>query len=198
MQKQEKIKKIKEYTRKSIHLIFGIMFLTLIELLGTIKSAYILFTLLVIGLIATTLIIKKIDLPFISTIVKKVERENEKKIPGKAAIMFFASAIILLLLSQDDKNLVLTALSVQVFADSFAAIIGINFGKHKILDKKTLEGSTTFFIIALLCISYFYSIQIAIITALIATIVELLPLDDNLWVPLFTAGLLKIMIWKKN
>ncbi|OQA31610.1 MAG: Cytidylyltransferase family protein [archaeon ADurb.Bin336] len=194
MQTKKESKHYKEYARKTIHLIFGIAFLIMIQILGTTQSAYILFALLIIGLIASFLIMKKIELPILSTIVKIVERENEKKLPGKAAIMFFASAIIRLIIFQNNKNLVLTSLSVQIFADAFAAIIGINFGKHKIFREKTLEGSTTFFIIALICINYFYPLHIAIITALIATIVEILPLDDNLFVPLFTAGLLKILI----
>lgn len=149
---------------------------------------------LVLGLIATILIKFKIQIPLLGKIVESVERENEKDIPGKAAILFFISAIILLYFFKDNVTIVLASLSVQVFADAFAAIIGINFGKHKILGKKTLEGSTACFVVAFLCLIYFYPIQIALIAALVATIIELLPLDDNLWVPLFTATALKLLL----
>lgn len=190
----EKIKHKKEYMRKSIHLIFGIGFLTLIYFLGTQISIKILLVFLIIGIIISMLLKYKIQIPCFEKIVQMVERENEKTIPGKAAILFFLSAIILLYFFSDNKQIILASLAVQVFADAFAAIIGINFGKTKILGKKTLEGSTACFIVALICLSYFYQIEIAIIAALIATIVELIPLDDNLWVPITTAITLKLLI----
>jgi phytol kinase len=188
------MKHVKEYTRKSIHLIFGIFFLSLIYFLGTTISIQIIGACLVLGIIVSLIIKHKTKIPFLCSIVECVQRENERELPGKAAIMFFISAIILLFLFSDNKTIILASLSVQVFADAFAAIIGINFGKHKILGKKTLEGSTACFITALLCLNYFYPIQIALIAALIATIIELIPLDDNLWVPLFTASALKLLI----
>ena len=188
------MKHVKEYTRKSIHLIFGIIFIALIYLLGTDISIKIISLFLALGIIASTLIKYKVKLPYLGKIVESVERENEKNFPGKAAIFFFASAIILLFFFQDNKTIILASLSVQVFADSFAAIIGINFGKHKLLGKKTLEGSSICFITALLCLAYFYPINIALITAIIATIIELLPMDDNLWVPLVTATALKLIL----
>lgn len=188
------MKHTKEYVRKSIHIIFGTIFLALIYLLGTDISIKVISFFLALGIIASTLIKYKIKIPFLGKIVERVERENEKNFPGKAAIFFFASAIILLFLFWDNKTIILASLSVQVFADAFAAIIGINFGTHKILGKKTLEGSTACFIVALFCLIYFYPINIALIVALIATIVELIPLDDNLWVPLFTATALKLLM----
>ena len=188
------MKHVKEYTRKSIHLIFGIIFLTLIYNFGANISIQIIGACLILGIIVSLLMKYKIQIPFLGKIVANVERENEKKLPGTAAIMFFISAIILLVIFQDNKTIILASLSVQVFADAFAAIIGITFGKHKILGKKTLEGSTTCFIVALLCLTYFYPIQIALIAAIVATIIELIPLDDNLWVPLFTATTLKLLI----
>ncbi len=187
------MKHVKEYTRKSIHLIFGIFFLALIYFLGTNLSVQIISACLILGIIVSLLIKNKIKIPFLGKIVESVERENEKKFPGTAAIMFFISAIILLVIFQNDKTIVLAALSVQVFADAFAAIIGITFGKTKILGKKTLEGSAACFVVALFCLSYFYPIQIALIAAIVATIIELIPLDDNLWVPLFTATVLKLI-----
>ncbi len=188
------MKHTKEYVRKSIHIIFGTIFLALIYFLGTNLSINIISFFLALGIIVSSLIKYKVKLPYLGKIVESVERENEKSFPGKAAIFFFASAILLLFFFQDNKTIILASLSVQVFADAFAAIIGINFGTHKILGKKTLEGSTACFVVALLCLSYFYPINLAIIAALVATIVELIPLDDNLWVPLLTASTLKLFL----
>lgn len=183
-----------EYARKSIHLIFGVMFLEMINLLGSDLSIKILSFLLGAGLLLSAAVKSKIRLPLIDKILDLVERENEKSFPGKAAIFFFASAIILLFFFGDNKIIVLASLSVQVFADAFAAIIGINFGKHRILGKKTLEGSTACFLVALLCLAYFCPLYTALIAAAAATIVELIPLDDNFWVPLTTAAVLKVLL----
>ena len=89
---------------------------------------------------------------------------------------------------------VLAALSVQIFADASAAIIGMSIGKHKLYRKKTWEGSITCFIVATACLFVFYPLPIAIIGAIVATAVEVLPLDDNLWVPIITAATLKALI----
>jgi dolichol kinase len=187
------MKHMKEYTRKALHIIFGVFFLGLIHTLGTKTSFWILLLAMILGITVSILITRKIKFPILGEIVQKVERENEKKIPGKAAIMFFASALILLFLFQNEKTIILASISVQVFADAFAAIIGINFGKHKLIAKKTIEGSTACFVTALICIAYFYPIPTALIGALIATIIEVLPLDDNLCVPLGTALTLKLL-----
>jgi dolichol kinase len=49
-------------------------------------------------------------------------------------------------------------------------------------------------LVAVGCISLFYPIQFALLPAIVATIIEALPLDDNLWVPLFTAITLILII----
>lgn len=191
--KEEKIP-FREIKRKSIHLLFGIAFLLLIWLTGTQTSIEVIFSCLVMGVFVSFLIKKGVNFWFIGKIVKNVERDNEKSFPGKAAVYFFVSAIILLGIFNTDTTLVLAALSVQIFADASAALIGMKFGKHKLYRKKTWEGSIACLIVAILCLAYFYPIQIAVIGAIAATVVEILPLDDNLWVPIITAATLKALI----
>ena len=105
------MKHVKEYTRKSIHLIFGIIFLTLIYNFGANISIQIIGACLILGIIVSLLMKYKIQIPFLGKIVANVERENEKKLPGTAAIMFFISAIILLVIFQDNKTIILASLS---------------------------------------------------------------------------------------
>lgn len=181
----------KELVRKLIHLLFGIIILGMIYFLGIPLTSVILFTGLIIGTIVSIALSKKINIPILGKIVAGVERENEKTFPGKAAILFFISAILVMVIFKDTPSIVLASISVQVFADSAAALIGINFGKHKLYKKKTIEGSTACLIVAIICINFFFPLHIAIIGGVIATIVELLPLDDNLFVPLFTAIAIK-------
>jgi len=183
----------RELKRKAIHIIFGTAFLLLIYFTNIQTSLIILTLSLFVGTIASIAIIKRVTIPFLEKIVENVERENEKKFPGKAAVLFFISAIILLLIFGSNKEITLAALSVQVFADAAGALFGMKFGKHKLIGKKTIEGSTAFFVVALICLSISYPFPTALIAAIVATLIEALPLDDNLWVPLFTAGTLSLI-----
>jgi dolichol kinase len=183
-----------EILRKSIHILFGTLFLLLISYAGTNASINIIGLCLIAGVIISIAITRGHKFPYLEKIVLKVERENEKQFPGKAAVFFFISALVLLLIFQGNKNLVLAALSVQVFGDALAAIIGMKYGKHKLIAKKSWEGSLTCLIISIICINFFFPLHIAIIGGIIATIVEALPIDDNLWVPLITGAAIKGLI----
>lgn len=184
----------KELLRKGFHVLFGAAFLLLIYILGPKQSVSIIEAFFILGVIISVAMLRGIKIPFLSKTVEKVERDNEKKFPGKAAVFFFGSAIILLILFKSTPQIILASISVQVFADSAAALIGKPFGKHKLYKKKTWEGSITCFIVAFLCILFFFNWQVALIGALVATIVEALPLDDNLFVPLITAAAIRGLI----
>ena len=183
----------KELFRKSFHTLFGVVFLLLIWFAGVQLSTIIIGVCLLVGMAVSLLILKGYKVPLFFNIVKSVERKHEKHFPGKAAILFFASALILLVLFRTEPTLILAALSVEVFADSAAAIVGRAIGKHKLLNKKTWEGTITCFIVALACLLFFYATPIALIAALAATVIEVLPGEDNLWVPIGTGIVLKIL-----
>jgi dolichol kinase len=184
----------REKLRKTIHLIFGTIILLMIIYLGIPTSRLIIALGLLIGVIASLAIMRGYKLPLLQKMVEAAERENEKHFPGRAAVFFFLSALILLTLFQNNPTLIIAAISVQVFADSAAALIGIKYGKHKLLGKKSWEGSTACFIVGAICINFFYTLPIAMIAALAATIIEAIPLDDNLLVPLATGITLRLLI----
>ena len=85
-------------------------------------------------------------------------------------------------------------------ADSFAAIIGIKYGKTKIYNSKSLEGSFAFFVISFLILNIFIfdlSIIKCIFISLIVTLVELFSfhkINDNLTIPIFAALSIKLLI----
>ena len=192
------IKMKKEILRKSFHLIFGIFFLLIIYFLGTQISLQIISVIFLIGLIFALMHRGGIKIPLFEKIIFAVEREHEKHFPGKAALMFFLAAIILLYFFSGETNLVLAGLSVQIFADTAAALVGKKFGKHKILSKdhytKTIEGTIACFLVALLVLLFFVPFEFALIVAIIATIIEFAPINDNLLIPLVVAGALKLLL----
>lgn len=89
------------------------------------------------------------------------------------------------------------AMAFVSIGDTFAAMIGINFGKRKFLGtKKSLEGSLACFISTLIFGLFFLDKPIlAVVGALAATIAELwdIPVDDNVKIPM-VSGLAMTLI----
>ncbi len=187
----------KEIYRKGFHLLFGIIFLILIYFLGTKLSLFTISIIFLFGLIIALLYKKEIKIPLFEKIIFSVEREHEKHFPGKAAIIFFLTTILLLTFFSN-TNIILISLSIMIFADSLAAIIGKKFGKYKIVSKgpwqKTLAGTLTCFIVCSLILLIIAPIHIAVFIALIATIIEFAPINDNIGMSLAVAILLKLFL----
>lgn len=179
----------KELLRKAIHLIFGTIFLLLIYYTGTINSLILISIIFILGLIVSIAIKKGIKLEIFTRIINLVERDYEKHWPGKAALLFFIAAIILLYFFRANPIISLAGLATVVYGDAAAALIGKRFGKIKIGYNNSLEGTLACFFVCLICINYFfpfnqYNPLIILIPALLATIAEYLPINDNLAMPL--------------
>lgn len=195
----------REILRKLLHLIFGTFILLIIISFGIEQSFRIIWMLILAGVMVCLAIKRGTKLPIIQKILSLVEREHEQYFPGHALILLFLSAHILLYFFPNSPKIILASISVQVFADTASALIGKKFGKHYLIKnmksmdspqikQKTLEGSIAFFIIATICLSFFFPLEQIILPAIIATLVELLPLNDNLTIPLSTAIALKFLI----
>ena len=88
------------------------------------------------------------------------------------------------------------------FADPAAALVGRRFGKHPLVNGRTLEGSGAFFVVAVIAITAVLLTlhpdlttgwrmpMVVVGTALAGTLFELFSfrIDDNLSIPLGTAG----------
>lgn len=108
---------------------------------------------------------------------------------------------ILLTILSFPKPVAITAIFTLAIADPLSALVGIRFGKRKILPHKSVEGSVAFFMATFLSVylghSYILELghtwwSILGLGLAVSTIVcafEILPLkiDDNLTIPLFTA-----------
>ncbi len=187
-----------EIIRKFFHMLFGTGFLGLIYFFGTDLSFIIILSFFIIGLILALLIKNGFKNKIVNTILNIVERQHEKHFPGKAALLFFISSAIVIYLFKNEPIIILASLGTLIFGDSFAALIGKKFGKTIILSKnnytKTLEGTIACFIISLIWISLFFPLYIAIIAALVGTIIEFLPVNDNLLIPTSVAIIIKLAI----
>jgi dolichol kinase len=121
-------------------------------------------------------------------------RPEEEMRPSGLPFTFLGAFLTMFLFPQE--KIVLCALGYQVFGDGLATLVGLGFGKIKIL-KKSLEGSIACFIVCLLIGLIFFDFKIALSAAFFATIIEMLPIplpfNDNLAMPLLSALFLKIL-----
>jgi dolichol kinase len=99
-----------------------------------------------------------------------------------------------------DKYAAIIGLTVMLVADSAAALVGKAFGRIKIYKNKTIEGTLAFFFSAILVnilLSHLHPFGIySILACSAATLAELfedkIKIDDNLSIPLLTAGILSL------
>jgi dolichol kinase len=127
-------------------------------------------------------------------------RDREKTGVSGATFFMLGTFITILLFP---KNIAILSLFILIICDSFASIVGIKFGKIKIINTKTLEGSASFLLSAVI-ISYFGSIFFNIsltallIASLAASLLEVfdksLKCDDNVLIPIGYAIIVFLLV----
>lgn len=129
-------------------------------------------------------------------------RESEKN--TYSGLPYYALGVALSLMFFEEK-LALLSIFFLVFADPLSSIIGILFGKKKIVPNKSWAGSSTGFIvcttISLLYISYFNEsapqlVLFSLIAGFIGSFSEFAStwgLDDNLTIPVLSGAGLSIL-----
>ncbi len=89
-----------------------------------------------------------------------------------------------------DKPIAIAALAFIVVGDTFAALVGRKFGRHRFWNGKSLEGSTACLVATLIVAALTPGLawQVSIVGAVVATVAEALPLgvDDNVTVPIMS------------
>lgn len=118
---------------------------------------------------------------------------ENSQITGAAS--FFLGVFLTILLF--DFKIAITALCVLVISDTAASIIGIYFGKYKVIGNKTIEGIIAFLVVAIL-VSYIastsFSLNFIILcyASVAATIAEAISrkikIDDNFLIPVSYAA----------
>ncbi|MCW1296534.1 MAG: hypothetical protein OH319_02535 [Candidatus Parvarchaeota archaeon] len=175
--------------RKLTHL-WGI-FLVYIALMFFIKTHVIMLILaLMIIYLAYLKTRKKIKVPFLEDFLN--ERMKEQVDFGP--ITYATGMIICLIIFK--QEIALASIAILSVGDTFSGLIGFFYGKNKVPlnSKKTIEGSIAFFITALIAASFFVEFKLAFFGALIGTIVEVLPIeDDNLPIPIASGIVMSVV-----
>lgn len=117
----------------------------------------------------------------------------------ESAMIPFAIAVLLTILTLP-KIAALVAIYTLAIADPLAAIVGIRFGRHRLVLNRTLEGSLAFFAATttISAVVFEWGIgppemtlaAVSFAIGLVSAIFELMPLrlDDNLTIPLFVGS----------
>lgn len=182
-----------EIIRQFVHFLFGSVFIVLAIVAGTETTLTVIAIATLIGLVGSYLLKSGLQIPLLSNLVQIVERKYEKTLPGKGAFMFFLGAIILMFFFKE-QAIVVGALCVAVYGDAASTIVGIKFGKHRIAGKKTLEGTLGGILIALLFLGVLFEWWVALIAAAVGMLAELLPIDDNITIPIVAAVALTLLL----
>lgn len=119
--------------------------------------------------------------------------QGQKRLNGATYVLLSATLCVWLF----PKMIVLTAFAILIVSDTAAALIGRKFGRHPLLQHKSVEGSTAFFVSALIVVAFAPKVQylpleyvIGAVAALVGAVVEAVSgemVDDNLSIPLSIA-----------
>ncbi|NLO44008.1 MAG: phosphatidate cytidylyltransferase [Candidatus Cloacimonetes bacterium] len=121
-------------------------------------------------------------------------RKHELKSFTGATYLLLASLLCITFFSPEIASASIAFLSI---GDTFAALVGINFGKRKFIrNGKSLEGSIACFASCLIFgLFWLNNPWLAVIGALVATIAELalIEIDDNIVIPLSSGLIMSIV-----
>jgi dolichol kinase len=171
---------MQELVRKLIHVIFGLGIAGIVLVLDHTTAMAVLAGGLFFGLIIIDLILRGYTLPIFSGVVNYVDRRDP--LPGKGALYFAVSALTCVILFP--VAIVVPALVSLAVLDSVATIAGIRFGRTRIYNGKSLEGTLAGIFVTFLVLLLFISIPGAFFVAVVAGIIEMFsPIDDNLVIP---------------
>jgi len=171
---------MQEIVRKLIHLIFGLAIAGMVMALDHSLVLAILAGGLFIGIVLVDLILRGYKIPVFSPLVNYGDRCDP--LPGKGAFFFAVSALTCVILFP--APVVIPALVTIAVLDSVTTLVGIRYGKTRIYNGKSLEGTFTGILVTVLVLLPFLTVPGAVVVSAIAGFIELFsPIDDNLVVP---------------
>lgn len=178
---------MQEFVRKLVHLIAGILVAAMVMVAGQATATALLAAGLLIGIVLVDLLLRGHTIPLFSFLVRHLDRNDT--LPGRGALTFAVSALAVVVLFP--VTISVTAIITVAVLDSVTTIAGRRFGKHRISNGKSWEGTTAGIAVTALVLLPLLTLPGAVAVAVLAGIIELLsPIDDNLVIPVAVAVLL--------
>ncbi len=129
------------------------------------------------------------------SLIRKYMRSQGLRVREAHRKLFYLLAIPVTILLFQESAAIASSFIIAI-TDPLCSLAGLKWGRTKIFGK-SLEGSSVFFALSLLILSFFpFSIHVCLITAFIVTLIELFTprwLDDNLTIPIGTAIVLTLL-----
>ena len=173
-----------ESLRQVVHLIFGLGIAGFVHLFDRDIVLSVLVLTLFVGFILSDALSQGYIIPVISSIIAGLERRDAA--PGKGALFcvaFFA------------KEVAFVGLVALSLLDSVTTLAGVRFGKTRIYNHKSLEGTLAGFAATAIVLGLLVPPGVALATAAAAAVAELAsPVDDNLVVPVAACIALTILL----
>jgi dolichol kinase len=181
---------MREIVRQGIHLCFGTGIAMMVLFLDHAAAVAVLALGLLIGVVLVDLILRGYTIPGLSPLVQYGDRCDP--LPGKGAFFFGVSALACTILFP--VSVVVPALVALAILDSVTTLAGIRFGRHRIYNGKSWEGTLSGIAVTILSLLPFLTLPGALAVSVIAGIIELIsPVDDNLVIPVGVCLLLTLV-----
>ena len=181
---------MREIVRQLIHLCFGLGIAALVFSFDHVTVISVIAGTLLIGVVLVDLILRGYTVPGLSDLVQYGDRCDP--LPGKGAFFFGVSALACIILFP--VSVVVPALVALAVLDSVTTLAGIRFGRRRIHNGKSWEGSLSGIAVTILCLLPFLSLPGAVVASVCAGIIELFsPVDDNLVIPVGVCLLLVLV-----
>ena len=169
-----------EFARQAIHLLVGLAIAAVIVAAGA-QVSLMLFT---AGLLGGFAILDRVaagrHVPVVSDMLEALERDV--RIPGFGAFCFVISTVFCLAVFPEAYAL--AGVVTLAVLDSVSTMAGTAFGRHRIRNGKTWEGSLSGLAAAVLVLLVLLPPVQAVVVAGCAAVTELLtPVEDNLVIP---------------
>jgi len=133
-------------------------------------------------------------------LLRRHERNDRgRQLTGATYVLLSATFCVLVF----PKVVVITAFAILIISDSAAALIGRKFGRHPFM-KKSVEGTSAFFVTALIVVAVSPKISylpleyiIGAVAAILGALVEALSvgIDDNVSIPISIGAAMWLMYW---
>ena len=181
-----------EFRRKLLHFASSIIGLSAIYLDREIILPILILSSIIFPFFDYLRINNKTISNFYNIYFQSITRSFESKKLTGATFVFWGALLTYILFDQKVAGI---ALIVMSLADAMAAIVGVGFGKTKLLNK-SLEGSFVFFMTTLFILYIFeIPLMVSLMVSLLTTLTELIEIpkiNDNVSIPITVALLLTI------
>ena len=180
-----------ESLRQVVHLVFGLGISGFVLLFDRGLTLSVLVLALFAGFLLSDAVSRGYTIPIVSWVIAGLERRDAA--PGKGALFFALGALFCLVFFE--KEIAFIGLVVLSLLDSVTTLAGTRFGKTRIYNHKSLEGTLAGVAVTTVALCLLVPPAVALVTAAAAAVAELVsPVDDNLVIPVVACLALTLLL----